>query len=444
MAHIAEPMIDRGAVTPRQAVLAAAASCFGWGLDLFDLFILLYMAPTIGKLFFPAQHSMLSLAAAYASFAVTLVVRPLGSAIFGSYADQHGRRGALYLAILGVGITTALFGALPTVESIGVAAPTLFLLLRLVQGIFVGGVVASTHTIGTETVPPRWRGLLSGMIGGGGSGVGGLLASLAFMAATWLFPGPLFAVWGWRFMFFTGLITSVIGLVIFRNLEESPFWRELQKAGAVRDKKRSAGRSPLALLFSREHRPVFLVNLMMTISGGAGYYLTSGYLPTFLKLVNGLPATDESFILMTVAVTGTIGSVLVGATSEKIGRKTTFLIFGVARLILFPLLILQMAHIHDVAALAGCAVLLCFLGSGGYAPLPIFLNERFPTAVRATGTGLSWNVGFAVGGILPTFVSLFSPEPAAIPSVLVAFLVGISILYMAGAIIVPETRGNLR
>src|SRR5438270_5827521 len=156
MSEIAETTGDR-VVTPsgRQILVAAMASLFGWGLDLFDLFILLYVAPVVGKLFFPADAPMLSLAGAYASFAVTLLVRPLGSAIFGSYADRKGRRKAMMVAVTGVGLATAVFGLLPSVAQIGWAATGLFLAFRLIQGIFVGGVVASSHTIGTESVPER-------------------------------------------------------------------------------------------------------------------------------------------------------------------------------------------------------------------------------------------------------------------------------------------------
>src|SRR5215469_14322260 len=131
----------------RQATNAMIASLLGWSLDLFDLFILLYVAPVVGKLFFPTSNPTLSLAAVYASFAVTLLMRPVGSAIFGHYADLHGRKGAMLIAIIGVGTSTAAFGALPTVAQAGVFAPVIFLILRLVQGVFVGGVVASTHTI---------------------------------------------------------------------------------------------------------------------------------------------------------------------------------------------------------------------------------------------------------------------------------------------------------
>ena len=194
--------------TGRQTMVAAMAALFGWGLDLFDLFILLYVAPIVGKLFFPSAEPMLSLAGAYASFAVTLLVRPLGSAIFGSYADRRGRKKAMMVAVVGVGISTAVFGLLPSVAQIGWTAAGLFLVFRLIQGIFVGGVVASSHTIGTESVPERWRGLMSGAVGGGGSAIGGLLASLVFYVVTLIAPGDAFAEWGWRLMFFSGLINQ--------------------------------------------------------------------------------------------------------------------------------------------------------------------------------------------------------------------------------------------
>src|SRR5579859_7843926 len=120
-------------VDARQKRNALVASVLGWSLDLFDLFILLYVAPVIGALFFPSQFPTLSLAAVYASFAVTLLMRPVGSAVFGSYADRNGRKGAMVVAVGGVGFSTALFGLLPTLEQAGLAAPVLFLILRLVQ-----------------------------------------------------------------------------------------------------------------------------------------------------------------------------------------------------------------------------------------------------------------------------------------------------------------------
>jgi MHS family proline/betaine transporter-like MFS transporter len=423
----------------RHVLRAVIASCVGWSLDLYDLFILLFVAPVIGRLFFPSEHAMLSLAAVYASFGVTLLMRPLGSALFGSYADQHGRKKAMIFAMVGVGVSTAAFGALPTVATIGVAAPILFIVLRLIQGVFVGGVVAATHTIGTESVAPRWRGAVSGLIGGGGAGLGALIASLTFYVMSAIFPGDSFDEWGWRCMFFTGIISAVLGITIFAKLEESPMFKKLQEA----KKKAKPTRSPLKALFSRDYRKILMVNLLLTIGGGSGYYLTSGFLPTFLKVVNHTPAQAAGFIMMLSSVAVIIVSVATGHLSNIIGRKKTFLLVGVARLILLPAIALTLPGVTDTFMLAIYVIVFSMLGSTGYAPILIFLNERFPTAIRATGTGLSWNIGFAIGGILPTFVSLASPTPADLPMTLALFLGGISVIFLIGALIVPETLGKL-
>jgi MFS family permease len=423
----------------RHVLRAVIASCVGWSLDLYDLFLLLFVAPVIGRLFFPSEHAMLSLAAVYASFGVTLLMRPLGSALFGTYADVHGRKRAMIVSMVGVGVSTALFGALPTVATVGIAAPVLFLLLRLVQGVFVGGVVAATHTIGTESVAPRWRGAVSGLIGGGGAGLGALIASLTYYVMSTIFPGDAFDVWGWRCMFFTGIISAVLGITIFSKLEESPMFKKMQEA----KKNAKARKSPLRTLFSRDYRSILFVNLLITIGGGSGYYLTSGFLPTYLKVVNHAPANTAGFIMMLSSIAVIVISVATGHLSTFIGRKKTFLWVGVARLILLPAIALMMPGVTDTFTLALYVIVFSMLGSAGYAPILIFLNERFPTAIRATGTGLSWNLGFAIGGILPTFVSLGSPTPAHVPMTLALFLGAISLIFLVGALMVPETIGKL-
>lgn len=426
-------------VETRQMVNAVVASVLGWSLDLFDLFILLFVAPIIGKLFFPSSFPTLSLAAVYASFAVTLLMRPFGSALFGSYADRFGRKNTMITAVIGVGISTALFGVLPTVAQVGIAAPVIFLVLRLVQGLFVGGVVASTHTIGTETVPARWRGLMSGMIGGGGAGIGALIASLFYWITSEAFPGEAYSVWGWRCMFFSGIISAILGVFIFSSLEESPVWAALKQQRQARGQGEVV-RAPLRDVFSSRYLPILLINLLLTFGGGAGYYLTSGMLPTLFRVVNGIPSTSASVILIESSIAVIVICPLIGHLSQLWGRKKTLLVMAVLRLIGIPLCFIGMAGTKDLTVLTVYALLLTFLGNGGYAPLLVFLNERFPTALRSTGTGLSWNIGFALGGMMPTLVSLFSKTPADLPAVLAIFTGGISVLFLIGAIVIPETK----
>lgn len=422
---------------------AIIASTLGWALDLFDLFILLYVAPVIGALFFPSTHPTLSLAAVYASFAVTLLMRPVGSAIFGHYADAHGRKGAMLVAMIGVGVSTAAFGLLPTIQQAGFIAPVLFILLRLVQGILVGGVVASTHTVGTESVPANWRGFMSGLVGGGGAGIGALFASIVFFVTSWIFPGEQFAVWGWRVMFFSGLLSAVLGIYIFRNLEESPFFKKLQAEKAAK-KSSVPTESPLKALFSAGYRNVLLVNLLITFGGGAGYYLTSGYLPTYLKVINAISNNAAALILMAASVSAFVSAVAIGILSDQIGRKKTFLIVGVVAIVALPFLYIALGKTTDMTMIVVYALIISFIGNAGYAPVLIFLNERFPTALRASGTGLSWNIGFALGGMMPTVVSLASATPAAIPMSLAVASVAIFLVYLIGALVIPETKGQFK
>jgi MFS family permease len=430
-------------VAGRQMLVAVVASTLGWALDLFDLFILLFVAPIVGRLFFPSSVATLSLAAVYASFAVTLLMRPVGSALFGSYADRRGRKGAMIVAVVGVGVSTALFGALPTFGQIGIAAPIIFLVLRLVQGVFVGGVVASTHTIGTESVPAKWRGAMSGLVGGGGGGIGALLASFFYLVTSAAFPGEQFAVWGWRFMFFSGILSAALGVFIFGSLEESPIWARLERERAARGQ--SAVRSPVGALFSREFGGVMLVNIMLTTGAGAGYYLTSGFLPTFLKVVVRLPDQTASLILIAGSLFAIVCGISMGHLSTHIGRRRSFIAMGVLRVVLLPFCFVAMADAGgDAMRIVGLVIVMTFLATGSYAPLLIFLNERFPTALRSTGTGLSWNIGFAIGGIMPTFVSLASPTTDDLPLALGIFLAAISAIFLMGALAAPETKGDLR
>ncbi|MCM3569685.1 MFS transporter [Neobacillus mesonae] len=431
-------------VTKKQFRSAIIASVLGWSFDLYDLFLLLYVAPTISALFFPTSNPTLSLAAVYASFAVTLLMRPLGSAIFGSFADKNGRKKAMIVAVVGVGISTAAFGLLPTVPQIGLIATFIFLALRLVQGVFVGGVVASTHTIGTESAAPKWRGLMSGLIGGGGSGLGALFASLTFTIVSAIFPGEAFQEWGWRVMFFTGIIGAAAGIFVFRTLNESPLWQQLREE----EKEKPSNvveieKSPLKMFFKKYSR-VLIINLMIVIGGGSGYYLTSGFIPTFLEVVNKVSPHVLSGVLITTSVVVIISALLFGHISEIIGRKKTFLLIGLINIIGLPYFYMALADSVTTFSIYFNAIGLVFLGNAAYAPILIFLNERFPTVIRSTGTGLSWNMGFAIGGMMPTFVTLTSGAIENIPNTLVFFAIGIFLLYIIGSLVIPETKGNLK
>jgi MFS family permease len=421
---------------------AVVASVIGWSLDMFDLFILLYVAPTIGGLFFPTKFPTLTLAAAFAAYAVSALMRPFGGAFFGSLADKRGRRIAMIIAVGGVGLFTASLGALPTFEVIGIWAPILFMFLRLVQGTFMGGVTASTHTITTETVAPKWRGLMSGLISGGAS-IGAFFASFVLWANTRMFPGPAFIVWGWRFMFFSALLTTVFAFIMYRLLEESPLW--VKEHGETSGKGREVQESPLRTLFSHKYSRIMWLNIFIVTGAAVQYYLTAGFLPSFLTLINKVTDANVAVILMQISLISIISPVLVGQLSEYIGRRKTFLISVVVNLIVITFAYVQLSKItySGSGLIMVYALVIAFLGNAAYAPILIFLNERFPTAVRASGTAICWNVGFAIGGLMPAIVAAVSPTLKDLPLTIIIFIVVAIAVMFIGSILSPETKGQL-
>ncbi|CAM3177205.1 MFS transporter [Prescottella defluvii] len=404
-------------------------------MDLYDLTIILYLAPIIGPLLFPAHNETLQLTFVYASFAVTLVFRPLGSALFGAYADRNGRKYAMMVAILGVGISTALMGAVPTYAAAGFIAPVAFLLLRVVQGVFVGGVVASTHTLGTETVAPQHRGLMAGMVAGGGAGAGAVVASLVYFAVSAIVPQEDFSVYGWRVMFFTGLLTAAFSFYIYRRTEESPLWQGKSDGPAVR-------KSPLREVFGPRYRATTLLNIALTAGGATAYYLTVGFFPTFFGKNLGLDKSTSAVVLVIANLGIIAGGVLGGHLSDRIGRRAVFLWFGIPNVILLPVLYLWLASLSAdavvlVTIVATVMALLVLMSS---APILIFLNERFPTGIRATGTGLCWNFGYAIGGVTPAIVTAVSPEVSDIPMRLSIAMAIACVIFVIAALRARETR----
>jgi len=319
-------------------------------------------------------------------------------------------------------------------------APCIFLAVRLIQGVFVGGVVPSSHTIGTETVPKHWRGLVSGMVGGGGAGLGALLTSIVFLVMSSIFPGDLFETWGWRAMFLSGILSAVCGLTLFNSLEESPLWKKLHNAHKTEVSQKKS--SPLRQLISVEYRKTLLVNLIITISAGSVYYVTTGYLPTFIRDVNHLSNNESSLLLMATSLASIVAGVVFGILTEKIGRKKSFVYIGVIGFLVVPVCFLKLSTSLDIWSIIFYSLIIAFMGNAVLAPIPIFLNERFPTAIRASGTGLSWNIGFAIGGVMPVLVTLWSKALHGLPITLVLFSVVFFATYVIGAFMGGETRGQ--
>jgi MFS transporter, MHS family, proline/betaine transporter len=415
---------------------ATASSAVGFALDFYDLYVVVFVAPVIASVFFPFDNGALALAGAYATLAATLVMRPIGAALLGGLADRHGRKRAMVIGLLGVGLVTAAMGLLPTAAQAGVAAPLALLALRLVQGLFVGGVFASTLTIATESVAPRWRGLASGLVGGGGTAAGSVLASLALLAATRLFPGLEFQEWGWRVMFLIGGLPILLSVVAVRWVEESPMWSP-ETARRTR---------PLAILLALPGRRMLLRNIGLVFGIGTHFLLTIGFLPTFLQVVNHVPVGRVAPLLVAVNLLAMCAAPLTGHLSQRFGRRRVMLTVLVGNVILLPLLLWLLSGLRWTGSelpIALPVLLISCLAVAAFGPLPIFLNECFPTPVRASGTALSVNIGFALAGLVPVAVNGLSGSPARIPAFVVGAMVACGLVAVACLAAARDHRDEL-
>ncbi|MEX2348116.1 MAG: MFS transporter, partial [Nitrosopumilaceae archaeon] len=229
-----------------------AGSFLGWSLDGYDIVLMLLVISSISQVFFPSEDPIFSLLGTYASYSVSLIMRPFGAAIFGIYGDKFGRKKSMIITILGFSIATFVTGLLPTYAMVGALAPILLILTRLVQGIFTGGEWGSGAVITMESVPKPKRGLLSGFLQSGFS-FGFVLAAIAFQMMTIIFTGEAFIEWGWRILFFTGIIPGFIALFIRFRMDESALWLEKKQSHKLE-------KTPLRkIVFGKQHRKAFFL-----------------------------------------------------------------------------------------------------------------------------------------------------------------------------------------
>jgi MFS family permease len=418
-------------------------SWLGWSLDGYDLVLMLFLIPSISQLFFPSKDPTLSLLAIFATYTVTLVMRPVGGALFGSFGDKHGRKKAMIITISGFSAATFLTGLLPTWQTVGILAPILLILLRFAQGLFAGGEWASGAVITMETAPKSMRGFLSGFIQSGYT-FGFLLASIVFQIMLSAYPGNSFiSEGGWRIIFYTGIIPGLIAVFVGFKMNESKLW--LEKVGQKRTegslRKRKA--SPLReIVGGKEARKRFLLALVVMSGLMYAYYTTMGFMPTFLQKYLNIDRHEAATIMIAATISSLIGTIFAGFISQYIGRMMTLTLFASAAIILA---IPTLYGLHNSTTLTQRMLytgLLVFVASTAFGPMPAFLSERFPTAIRNSASGFAYNGGLIIGSWSPLVAIqlLSNAHPQFIPYALAINIMIGSIIILIGSRLNPDTR----
>lgn len=381
-------------VTNHQRRRAIIATVIGNGLEWFDFTVYSFFAVIIAKLFFPTGNDLTSLLLAVATFGVGFFMRPVGGILLGIYADRVGRKAALSVTILLMAVGTTMIGLAPTYESVGLFAPLIIVVARLLQGFSAGGEMGSATAFLTEYAPERERAYYSSWIQAS-IGVAVLLgAAVGTFVTTSLDPQAL-ASWGWRLPFLLGIIIGPVGYYIRNHLEETPtFLEEKDKTD-----------SPLKEVirnFPRETSASFSMVILWTVCT----YVLLFYMPTYSVKVLKLPQTTGFIAGMVGGLCIMVLAPIVGRLADRIGRRP--LLSGAAALILvlaYPMF----AYINSAPSLSTLLIFQLVFGTliAAYTgPILAAFSELFPAKVLSTGLSVAYNLAVTIfGGFASFFIT---------------------------------------
>ncbi len=416
--------------TLRKVVLAGF---LGTTVEYYDFFIYGTAAALVfAKVFFPTLGPAAGTAAAFGTFAVAFVARPLGGIVFGHIGDRVGRKATLVATMVLMGGATVGIGLLPTGQAIGIEAPIMLIVLRFIQGRAVGGEWASAALFVTEYAPPKRRGIyaLSPALG---TSSGLLLSTLTFLLTGALMSDEAFLAWGWRIPFLLSIVLVGVGLVVRLGVADTPVFREAM----ARAEKIEHTKAPLVSVFKNQPKELLLAagTVLMWLSF---FYFSAVYMTNYGTTVLGHSRTTMLTINLVGVVVDILGMVVGAYLADRIGRRIVMSGSAILALLL-AFLVFPMANTGSVVmlGLVICAVL--FVVGMASATTVALLPEIFHTEYRSTGTGTAFNLGSVVGGAIPPIIA--APLLAAYGSVALASMMAILALISAfSVLLLQETR----
>lgn len=389
-------------------------------IEWFDFGLFIFMAPIIGAKFFPQVSASSATIEALIVFAVGFLCRPFGGILFGYFGDTRGRAKTLRVSILIITISTFLVGVIPSYDEIGLAAPTLLILLRLIQGLSIGGEYSGTIIYLAESAPPNKRGITTSFAAIGAN-LGFLFATATLMLLHFFFSTDAITDWAWRLPFlFIGLLGSLIIYYRFK-LSETPVYSQLQKEHCIES---------VPFIAAIKFAPKQLLKILgLTCMGSTFYYTFFGYMPTYLEhylgfsLVDGLTIESVMLIIMLFTVP------LAGMCGDYFTRKKMLIITSIAVifLVLPCFYVLQFKSILLALLSLGTATILSSLEQGNTLTAIV---ENCPENVRYSGIAFSYNLGNALfGGSAPLIVTLLTEKISLItPAYYLIFMAAITLI----------------
>jgi len=417
-----------------QTKKAAASGWIGSALEYYDFFIYATAASLIfPQLFFPSTNPAVGIIASLATYGVGYVARPIGAFFLGHWGDTHGRKTVLLLCMFLMGFSTMGVGLLPTYNQVGLLAPVLLVILRLIQGFAVAGEISGASSMILEHAPFGRRGFFASFTLQGVQ-AGQILAAAIFLPLAHYMPAAAFNSWGWRIPFLASVIVVIAGYIIRSKVDETPAFAEEGKHGDV-------PRAPIIQAFS-ENWPDMLRVICMALMNvipvvatifGAAYAVQPPY---------GVGFSPDVYLW--IPVLGNILAVVVipfvGELSDRIGRRPLIIIGALGSgLLAFPYL--YAISIKNVPLAIVMSLLMWgFVYQGYNAIFPSFYPELFPTRTRVTAMAIAQNIGTTITALLPAlFASVAPPGSSNIPLTIGALAFGITIISALAAFTARET-----
>ncbi len=401
------------------------AGVIGNVLEWYDFAVYGFFAPILAAKFFPAADPRVSLLAAFGAFAVGFLMRPVGAALFGHIGDRYGRARALLLSVAMMAVPTVLMGLLPTYDMIGIAASLLIVLLRMCQGIAVGGEFTSSIVFLAENAPRRRRGFFSSFAMFGAT-TGTMLGSAIGALLTNTLSADALAGWGWRAAFVSGIVVAVVGIIIRRGMFDSPGKETLA--------------SPLTVAF-REHPRQVLRVLGLNVASAATYYTLFVYAATWVAQTTSIDRPVALNITTVTILTFLVALPIAAWLSDRIGRKAMLLTGMTACLLLaYPLLTLM--HGGAVATTAAAQMTFGALLAVQMAAIPATMCEMFPHGVRVSAVSVGYGLAYAIFGGTAPAAAVWLMTRSGSDVAFAWYLMGLTVISLVIALGVRDRHGE--
>jgi MFS family permease len=431
---MATSAVSTGSHGRHQSKKAAASGWIGSALEYYDFFIYATAASLVfPQLFFPSGNPTVAIVASLATYGVGYVSRPIGAFVLGHWGDTHGRKNVLILCMLLMGFSTMAVGFLPTYPQVGVLAPILLVVLRLIQGFAVAGEISGASSMILEHAPFGRRGFFASFTLQGVQ-AGQILAAAVFLPLAAYMPDEAFNTWGWRIPFILSFIVIIAGYIIRREVDETPAFTEEGRHGAV-------SRAPIVEAFKTSWADMLrvvcmaLMNVIPVVATifGAAYAVQAAYGIGFSKDVYlWIPVLGNILAVLVIPIVGNL--------SDRIGRKPP-IILGALGSGLLSFGYLYAISIHNVPLAIVMSLLMWGVVYQGYnAVFPSFYPELFPTRARVSAMAISQNTGTTITALLPAlFAAVAPPGSDNVPIVIGALAFGITCIAAIAAMSARET-----